>query len=94
MNMIYKRDRFQFAPISALLRMAIDRGQADQHIITMVREANLLVRKQISINEITHSVYTYTVTIERRRPDIVRTMDADNLNVEDYKKLLEFFDSL
>lgn len=91
--MIY-RERFQFAPISALLRLAIARGVADQHIITMVREAKLLVKKQISVNEITHSVYTYTVTIERRRPDIVKTMDADHLRIDDYKRLLDFFDSL
>lgn len=92
--MIHGKDRLQYAPISALLRMAIYNGVADQHIITMVREAKLLARKQIHINEIDSSVYTYTVTIERRRPEIVSTMDADNLRKEDYQRLLDFFDSL
>lgn len=91
---MHNRDRYQFAPISALLRMAIEKGYADQHIITMVREAKLLVGKQMSVNDITHSVYTYTVTIERRNPEIVRTMNADNLCREDCQRLLDFFDSL
>lgn len=91
-----KYENNQYLPIAMSLRMALERNDFARtpYVRIMVHEAKLLQTHDITIRTLTRSVYTYTTAINRYKPELVQNMIPEQLGEEQYKMLLDFFESL
>ena len=91
-----KYENNQYLPIAMSLRMALERNDFARtpNVRIMVHEAKLLQTHDITVRTLTRSVYAYTTAINRYKPELVQNMIPEQLGEEQYKMLLDFFESL
>lgn len=85
-----------YTSIKRLLKIAIHENDTykDEYIKIVVRDAKMVYTNPSSVNVIDQDAYRYSVPLARlQRPEIM-SMCPEQLTIDDFRLLLEFFEML
>lgn len=94
MEEIIKLKVSKYTPIQSLLNIAIkeDFSYQSVYVKTMVHDAILLSENYEYRFKANRRMFIYSSYLSKHCVSIIRSMNPDNLTIEDYKKLLSLFD--
>lgn len=86
----------EFTPIRSLLYYAVNEyvRYEDRYLRIMVKDAINMANNADNRYNVNRRLYRYSHYLSVNSIEIVRQMDPDHLNLEDYKRLLEIFEKL
>lgn len=96
--MYYKvvHSKEEFTTIRNLLHIAIRQYSTyhDTYIHVMVHDAQMLISDESYRYRANKRVYEYSLFLSKHCPELVSSMKSESLGIDDYRKLLAFFDGL